>query len=129
MTTLHIITKFPTQESLKYKNDFKPNPKNLLNENIESDYIVITQKPDYKENPDWKNLNTKQDFIRKNKLKFLRDYQVNAIKSIQNAVKEGKSQFLFEMATGTRAITMMGAVFIIISRVSGTFTKNNSCIA
>ena len=126
MTTLHIITKFPTQESLKHKNDSKPNPKNLLNENIESDYIVITQKSDYKENPDWKNLNTKQDFISKNKLKFLRDYQIRAIESIQNAVKEGNSRFLFEMATGEHVIIVMGAINALVSRVSGTFIKNNS---
>lgn len=112
----YIITKFSTQESLKHKNDFKPNPKNLLNENIESDYIVISQKPDYKENPDWKNLNTKQDFISKNKLKFLRDYQIRAIESIQNAVKEGKSRFLFEMATGTGKTLVAAAVIKLFLR-------------
>ena len=112
----NIIAKFPTQESLKYKNDFKPNPKNLLTENIEADYIAITQKPDYKENPDWINQNYREEFISKNKLKFLRDYQIKAIQSIQNAAKEGKSRFLFEMATGTGKTLIAAGVIKLFLR-------------
>ena len=112
----NIIAKFPTQESLKYKNDFKPNPKNLLTENIEADYIAITQKPDYKENPDWINQNHREEFISKNKLKFLRDYQIKAIQSIQNAAKEGKSRFLFEMATGTGKTLIAAGVIKLFLR-------------
>ena len=48
----NIITKFPTLNSIKYKKDFNPNPQNLLHENIVADYIAITQKPDYQNNPD-----------------------------------------------------------------------------
>jgi type I restriction enzyme, R subunit len=111
-----IITKFPTLDSIKYKKDFNPNPQNLLREQIEADYIVITQKPDYKDNPDWKNPNTSQEFIDKNKLKFLRYYQINAIKSIQDAVKQGKSRFLFEMATGTGKTLVAAGVIKLFLR-------------
>jgi type I restriction enzyme R subunit len=41
------------------------------------------------------------DFIKDQKLRFLRYYQINAIKSIQAKVNEGKKRFLLEMATGT----------------------------
>ncbi|MDD5015721.1 MAG: DEAD/DEAH box helicase family protein, partial [Atribacterota bacterium] len=97
----HIITTFPTSSSIKYKKSFKPNPNNLINEHIESDYIAISQKPDYKNDPSWIYKQTRDSFIEENKLKFLRDYQIRAIQSLQEAVKEGKSRFLFEMATGT----------------------------
>jgi len=111
-----LITKFPTLDSIKYKKDFNPNPQNILNENIESDYIVRTQKPDYQYSPDWINPETREEFINKNKLKFLRDYQINAIKSIQEAVKEGKNRFLFEMATGTGKTLVAAGVIKLFLR-------------
>ena len=46
-----IITQFPTQESLKSYSSFKPNPQSLVNELVEDDYIVLTQKPDYASDP------------------------------------------------------------------------------
>ncbi len=97
----HIITAFPTYESLTYKNSFKPNSDNLVREYIDPDYIVISQKPDYKSDPNWIDESKREDFIKDNNFKFLRDYQINAIKSLQDAVKENKNRFLFEMATGT----------------------------
>ena len=42
-----IITEFPTQESLKYRQDFKPNNKRLVDEKVETDYIALTQKPNF----------------------------------------------------------------------------------
>ena len=77
----HIITTFPTCTSIKHKNSFKPNPHNLINEHIESDYIAISQKPDYKNDPSWIYEQTRDLFIEENKLRFLRDYQIRAIKS------------------------------------------------
>lgn len=111
----HLITTFPTSSSIKYKKSFKPNPNNLINEPIESDYIVISQKPDYKSDPSWIQQQTKSSFIQENKLKFLRDYQIRAIKSLQEAVKEGKSRFLFEMATGTgKTLVAAGIIKLFI---------------
>jgi type I restriction enzyme, R subunit len=111
-----IITKFPTPDSIKHKKKFKPNPKNLLNEIIASDYIAVTQRPDYKNNPDYLNTDNREEFIDKNKLKFLREYQINAIKSIQEAVKEGKNRFLFEMATGTGKTLVSAGVIKLFLR-------------
>ena len=105
-----IITKFPTQASLKHKEQWTPNPDNLISEVIESDYIALTQLPDYKLKPEWNNDIQRSDFIQKNNLKFLRDYQINAVRSIQNEVEEGKDRFLFEMATGTGKTLAAAAV-------------------
>ncbi len=112
----HIITTFPTSGSIKYKKSFKPNPNNLVNEHIESDYIVISQKPDYKSDPSWIYEQTRSAFIEENKLKFLRDYQIKAIKSLQDTVKEGKSRFLFEMATGTGKTLVAAGVIKLFLR-------------
>lgn len=38
-----IITEFPSQESLKHRQQFKPDHKALAEERIEDDYIVLTQ--------------------------------------------------------------------------------------
>jgi len=111
----HLITTFPTSSSIKYKKSFKPNPNNLINEPIETDYIVISQKPDYKSDPSWIQQQTRSSFIQENKLKFLRDYQIRAIKSLQEVVKEGKSRFLFEMATGTgKTLVAAGIIKLFI---------------
>lgn len=112
----HIITAFPTCESLTYKKSFKPNPDNLVREYIDSDYIAITQKPDYKSDPNWINEDRRKDFTNDNNLKFLRDYQINAIKSLQDAVKENKSRFLFEMATGTGKTLVAAGVIKLFLR-------------
>ncbi|MCK4947533.1 MAG: DEAD/DEAH box helicase family protein [Candidatus Aureabacteria bacterium] len=112
----HIITAFPTYESLTYKKSFKPNPDNLVREYIDSDYIAITQKPDYKSDPNWIDEDRRNDFIIDNNLKFLRDYQINAVKSLQDAVKENKNRFLFEMATGTGKTLVAAGVIKLFLR-------------
>lgn len=115
-----IITTFPTYQSLKERylghNPYKPNPESLVKENIDTDYIAIAQKPDYKTDPRWMDENSKSEFIRENELRFFRTYQVNAIKSLQKAVSEGKTRFLFEMATGTGKTLVSAGVIKLFLR-------------
>ncbi|SDY43160.1 hypothetical protein SAMN05660462_00011 [Proteiniborus ethanoligenes] len=59
----------------------------------------------------------------------LRKYQINAIKAIEDAMADGKENILISMATGERVIIVMGAVWVIKSRVSVTLNKYISCIA
>jgi type I restriction enzyme, R subunit len=40
-----IITKFPTQQSIKNYSAYKPQPDRLINGKIAEDYIALTQKP------------------------------------------------------------------------------------
>ena len=42
--------------------------------------------------------------------------------------EEGKAIDLLYYATGERVITVMGAICVIKSKVSGIFIKNNSCV-
>lgn len=111
-----IITTFPTQESISTHAKFKPNPDCLVKEPIEADYILLTQRPDYAKDPRWQDESQRKLFLEENGLKLLRPYQVRAVKSIQNAVREGKSRFLFEMATGTGKTLIAGAIIKLFLR-------------
>jgi type I restriction enzyme, R subunit len=111
-----IITQFSTQESLKSHSAFKPNPKSLVNELVEDDYVVLTQKPDYTSDPCWIDESQRSGFTKENNLMMLRPYQKKAVHSIQNAVSKGNDRFLFEMATGTGKTLIAGAVIKLFLR-------------
>ncbi|NTV85756.1 MAG: DEAD/DEAH box helicase family protein, partial [Burkholderiaceae bacterium] len=82
----YLITSFPTPASVTGYQKTAPNPARLGDEAVAADYVVLTQRP---------------GFIDANGLRFLRPYQLQAIHTLQVAVKAGKDRFLFEMATGT----------------------------
>lgn len=105
-----IVSKFPSLESLNYSKNFKYDKNALINEPVESDYIAKTQNPLYNKSPEYINPITREEFIKNNKLKFLRYYQLKAVQSIQEAVKAGNDRFLFEMATGTGKTLISAAV-------------------
>lgn len=112
----HIITRFPTQESIKGYHRFEPNPERLIGEPVNRDYIVLTQMPGYAKEAGWKNEAERETFLEKNRLRFMRKYQMQAVHSIQEAIKEGKSRFLFEMATGTGKTLTAAAVVKLFLR-------------
>jgi len=112
----NVISKFPSPESVGGYTAFKPNPRQLFNELVERDYIVLTQKPDYKNDPSYLSSATQNQYIAVNKLRFLRPYQIRAIQEVQESVKEGKDRFLFEMATGTGKTLVAGALIKLFLR-------------
>lgn len=112
----HIITRFPTPNSIKGYHRFQPNPDRLIREMVAKDYIALTQLPNYAEEAGWKNADERAAFIQKNRLRFLRDYQKRAVQAIQDAVAEGRSRFLFEMATGTGKTLTAAAVIKLFLR-------------
>lgn len=112
----HIISKIPSPQTVKGYEAFKPDRNRLVDEIVNEDYIVLTQKPDYKNYPSYIDKQTRNHFIEENKLRFLRKYQLHAIKAIQNAVREGKDRFLFEMATGTGKTLVAAAVIKMFLR-------------
>lgn len=79
-----MIVEFPTLESLEHRKTYNPDVKDLVDINIDKNYLAP--------------------------IKYLRDYQVNAVKSLQIAAKEWKSRFLFEMATWTWKTTTSWAI-------------------
>jgi type I restriction enzyme R subunit len=104
------ISVFPTQSSLQSFKKYQPDTNKLVNEVINDDFIALTQLSNYKEFPEYLNEAKRSEFIKTHKLRFLRYYQINAVKSIQAKVSEGKNRFLLEMATGTGKTLTSAAV-------------------
>jgi type I restriction enzyme, R subunit len=112
----NLITKFPTLETIQGFADFNFHPGNLATEIVKDDYIVLTQKPDYAQDPRWNDEIKREAFIEENKLRFLRKYQIRAVERIQEEVEDGKDRFLFEMATGTGKTLTAAAVIKLFLR-------------
>lgn len=105
-----IISRFPTQESITQYKKYQPNPSDLINVNVDENFIVEAQMPNFINDPDYKDEKNRKDFLKKNNLKQLRSYQVRAVKALQNSVRDGRQRFLFEMATGTGKTLISAAV-------------------
>lgn len=56
-------------------------------------------------------------------------HQIEALYELKKAREEGIDKGMVVAATGGRVIIVTGCINALVSRVSGTFIKNNSCIA
>ena len=112
----HILTQFPTPESATSYRQVKLNPQRLVDEGVGDNYITLTQRPGYEKEAAWRNESEREDFIQSQGLRFLRDYQLRAVHSLQRAVKDGGDRFLFEMATGTGKTLVSAAVIKLFLR-------------
>jgi len=112
----YLITSFPTPDSVIGYQRVTPNSKRLVEDQVGDDYIVLTQRPNYKSEAAWRNEAERPGYIQANKLRFLRPYQLKAIHALQRAVKDGKDRFLFEMATGTGKTLTAAAVIKLLLR-------------
>jgi type I restriction enzyme R subunit len=112
----YLITSFPTPDSVITYQRVTPNPHRLFEDQVVDDYIVLTQRPNYQSEAAWRNEAERPGYIQANKLRFLRHYQLKAIYALQQAVKEGKDRFLFEMATGTGKTLTAAAVIKLFLR-------------
>ncbi len=114
-----LIAKFPSPDTLQnYGRDYQPDPLALVNEQIKADYIALTQSENYARDPSWLDPTLRDQFMADNNLKFLRPYQLEALRTIQNGVKQGQSRFLFEMATGTGKTLLAAAVIKLFLQTS-----------
>jgi len=95
------ISRFPTQDSIAQYEKYTPNPAELAHNQVDENYIVSTQIPSFASDPAFQDESTRTEFLKNNKLKQLRPYQVQAIKALQESANNGSQRFLFEMATGT----------------------------
>ncbi len=114
----NVITTFPTPSSAIHFEKTLPDPKRLIDETVGRDYIALTQRPSYADDASWKNEAERPDFIKANKLKFLRGYQQRAVQAIQREVKQENDRFLFEMATGTGKTLLAAAVIKLFLRTA-----------
>ncbi len=117
-----VITKFPRLEEIATFNEFQPLAKNITSQAVGRDFIALTQKPDYADDPRWKDESLREQYIKDSKLRFLRKYQLRAVERIQEEVNNGKDRFLFEMATGTGK-TLTSAAVIKLFLKSGNVSR------
>ena len=110
-----VINGFPSPKKLSVIKE-KFNPPRNEKEEIDEAYIVRTQNSKFKEYPEYKNEETRDAFIKKEKLRFLRDYQLEATKAVQRGVAENKNRFLLEMATGTGKTLTSSAIIKMFLR-------------
>src|ERR1035437_7957412 len=114
----YLITSFPTPTSVMGYQKTVPDPKRLVEELVDDDYIVLTQRPGYAVEAAWKNEAERSGFIDANSLRFLRLYQKKAIYALQSAIKDGKDRFLYEMATGTGKTLTSAAIIKLFLRTA-----------
>ena len=112
----HVITSFPAPDSVTGYAKVKPNPQRLIDEQVQDDYIVLSQRPNYASEAAWKNEAERPGFIRSNNLRLLRDYQLKAVHALQRSLKDGNDRFLFEMATGTGKTLTAAAIIKLFLR-------------
>lgn len=112
----YLITAFPSPESVTAAAKVLPDRGRITSEPVADDYVVLTQRPNYAAEAAWNSEAERPEFIRANKLRFLRPYQLSAMKALIKAVGEGKDRFLFEMATGTGKTLTAAAVIKLFLR-------------
>lgn len=105
-----MILTFPSYESVQESKAMNADPARLYNEEIAADYIAVVREPRYAESPEYQNPETRDQYLRDRGLRMLRKYQIRALKALQQAVREGRQRFLFEMATGTGKTLTSAAV-------------------
>ncbi len=111
-----VVDIFPSQKQLELrKSNFNP-PRQEVEE-IGIDYIAQTQLPKFDQHPDYIDDKKREDFLRNNKLRLLRDYQLKAVRAVQSSIAEGKDRFLLEMATGTGKTLTSAAIIRMFLRL------------
>lgn len=110
------ISRFPTQESITQYEAYIPSPLELAETVVDENYIVASQKPGFERDPQYTDESTREKYLKDNRLKQMRPYQVQAIKKLQEAAKADKNRFLFEMATGTGKTLTSAAVIKLFLR-------------
>lgn len=99
-----VILTLPTCDSIKESKALNADPSKLYNEEVTPDYIAVVRNPRYAEAPEYRNAETRSQFLKDHGLKLMRKYQVNALKSLQHSARRGHLRFLFEMASQTGAM-------------------------
>ena len=112
----HLITAFPTPESVGVFRKAVPDPQRLVDEPVGADYVVLTQRPQYASEAAWRTTAERPGYVRAHGLRFLRDYQLRAVHALQRAARQGRDRFLFEMATGTGKTLVAAAVIKLFLR-------------
>jgi type I restriction enzyme R subunit len=101
-----IVTRFLPLEELGKAAEWRPDAARLAAVTVDENYIAVSQ------DAQWLTYGpAEQTEVAVNKrIRLLRDYQVAAVKALQQAALPGKHRFLFEMATGTGKTLLSAAI-------------------
>lgn len=112
-----MITTFPSYESLINSKALISSTDNITEIDIDKYYIALSQDPTLTQSSAWKTGNDEiiMNYCTEKGIRVLRNYQINAIKSVQKSIKNGNTRFLLEMATGTgKTLTSAGIIKMFI---------------
>ena len=112
-----MITTFPSYESLIHSKALISSTDNITEIDIDKYYIALSQDPTLTQSSAWKTGNDEiiMNYCAEKGIRVLRNYQINAIKSVQRSIKNGNTRFLLEMATGTgKTLTSAGIIKMFI---------------
>ena len=112
-----MITVFPDYESLKKSKALTSSTKEISEVNIDKYFVALSQDPTLVQSSAWKSEDdeTIKKYCIEKGIRVLRDYQLKAIKAIQNSISAGNTRFLLEMATGTgKTLTAAGILKMFI---------------
>jgi type I restriction enzyme R subunit len=100
------VSRFLPLEELGKASEWRPDSKRLASVEIDENYIAVSQ------DSAWVTYSgADRETIQVNKkIRLLRDYQLDAMRALQNAAAGGKDRFLFEMATGTGKTLLSAAI-------------------
>ena len=114
------ISRFPRPEEITDHYRFQPDADRIVNEKVNLDYIALTQKSDYEQSAGWQIETERSTFVEKHNLHFLRSYQLQAVKRIQEEIGGGGDRFLLEMATGTGKTLAAAAIIKLFLRTGNS---------
>jgi type I restriction enzyme R subunit len=93
-------------EQLGRAAEWRPDPQRLASVAVDENYIAVSQDAKW---PGYSPTERAEVAVNK-KIRLLRDYQIAAIRALQQAALPGRHRFLFEMATGTGKTLLSAAV-------------------
>lgn len=113
---LHSVEEFLTQEELIELTSGQTNRVELWKQNCEDTILADIKIPNVKSHAKFIDISTRKEFLSNQRIKLLRDYQVDAVNAIINSAKNGNSRFLLEMATGTgKTLTCAAIIEMFLS--------------
>lgn len=100
------VSRFLPLDQLGKAAEWSPDATRLAAETVDENYIAVSQ------DAAWLSYGEDERRLRmvNQKVRLLRDYQVAAVKALQQAASDTQHRFLFEMATGTGKTMLAAAI-------------------
>jgi len=100
------VSRFLPLEQLGKAAEWRPDPARLAAVTVDENYIAVSQ------DAAWLSYSPadRAGVMVNKKIRLLRDYQVDAVRALQQAASPSQHRFLFEMATGTGKTLLSAAI-------------------